>query len=158
MNRLPRITLVARLVLAAGACGNNDDERSSAASVQITPGPLMRPGWNCSATGCHFPRGQTKPPSWSAGGTVFKDKSAKPSEGLPGAVITLTDEDGKEVTLTSNAAGNFYTLEKLAGALRVSLTYQGRTIRMPTPAPAGSCNFCHQPGGDAMGRIYPPKE
>jgi hypothetical protein len=147
----------AALFCGAMSCGNNDEDQPVARS-STTPGPLMRPGWNCNATGCHFPLGQTKPPPWSAGGTVFLDRKSDPSEGVKGAVVTLTDEEGKEVSLTTNEAGNFYTLEKLVGPLRVSLSYEGRTIRMPGKAPAGSCNFCHQPLGDAQGRIFlPPK-
>lgn len=139
------------------SCGNNNDEAPAARSSTL-PGPLMRPGWNCNATGCHFPLGQTKPPPWSAGGTVFLDRMSDPNDGVKGAVVTLTDEEGKEVSLTTNEAGNFYTLEKLVGPLRVSLSYDGRTIRMPGTAPAGSCNFCHQPLGDAKGRIYLPPQ
>jgi hypothetical protein len=77
---------------------------------------------------------------------------------LPG-VRSIARARGVEVRLITNAAGNFHTPESLEGPLDVTLERAGRTIKMPTPAPAGSCNFCHAhpaiPEGPA-GRIYAP--
>jgi hypothetical protein len=114
----------------------------------------MRPGWNCLASGCHFPDGQPVPPDWSAAGTVYGAPAAAPHQGLAGTTVRIRDAAGKELSLTTNAAGNFYTAEPLAGPLRVSVEREGRLATMPEPAPAGSCNFCHEPTGAALGRIY----
>jgi hypothetical protein len=76
---------------------------------------------------------------------------------LPGVTVVLRDEDGKEVRLVSNEAGNFFTAEPLRGSLDVTLEHQGRSRKMPDRAPAGSCNFCHSPPPSAaQGRIYAP--
>jgi hypothetical protein len=123
------------------------------------PGPLMRPGWNCLATGCHFPDGRAPPPDWGAGGTVFPSFDADPRDGVAGVSVLLVDARGVEVRLLTNSAGNFYTPEPLEGPIDVTLQKNGRTIKMPTPAPAGSCNFCHAyppiPEGPP-GRIHAP--
>jgi hypothetical protein len=119
----------------------------------------MRPGWNCLASGCHFPDGRTPPPDWGAGGTVFHRFDAPAEQGIAGVTVILRDASGLEVQLMTNAAGNFYTPEPLKGPIDVTLEREGRTIKMPMPAPAGSCNFCHAqpaiPDGPA-GRIYAP--
>lgn len=150
---------VARLLAVAcfttlAACGEAADSYDTTA-----PGPLMRPGWNCQASGCHFPDGRSPPPDWSAGGTVFPRFDAEANQGVAGVTVVLRDALDKEVRLVTNSAGNFYTAEPLQGPIDVTLERGGRTIKMPTPAPAGSCNFCHArpaiPDGPA-GRIYAP--
>ena len=135
------------------------DGWSAPPPIATEPGPLMRPGWNCLASGCHFPDGRETPPDWGAGGTVFERFDAASHQGIPDVAVTLRDARGMEVRLLTNAAGNFYTAEPLEGPIDVTLERGGRTIKMPTPAPAGSCNFCHAqpaiPDGPA-GRIYAP--
>lgn len=123
------------------------------------PGPFMRPGDNCLR--CHSANSGTGAPVWSAGGTVYAKPDAAESEGVEGAVVTLTDATGKVVELTTNAVGNFYTPEPLATPFGVSLSYRGQSIDMPFPPPAGSCNACHDhpdPVGNPPppGRIYVP--
>ncbi len=146
---------LAALAWALSGCDPGESDAERLASE--TPGPLMRPGWNCLASGCHFPDKQPKPPDWSAGGTVYRNKNSRASDGLAGATIVLRDEDGKEVRLQSNAAGNFNSAEPLSGSLDVTVEFQGRSIKMPKRAPAGSCNFCHAPPpSEAGGRIYAP--
>jgi hypothetical protein len=119
----------------------------------------MRPGWNCLASGCHFPDKLPIPPDWGAGGTVFPRHDSGAHEGIAGVVVTLRDAVGREIRLTTNAAGNFFTPEALEGPIDVTLQRDGASVKMPMPAPAGSCNFCHaQPpieDGPA-GRIYAP--
>ena len=152
----PRLALG---LAVAGALLAACDGPSDPPPVATEPGPLMRPGWNCLATGCHFPDDRDTPPDWGAGGTVFERFDAPAHEGISDVAVTLRDARGVEVRLVTNAAGNFYTAEPLEGPIDVTLERDGRTIKMPTPAPAGSCNFCHAqpsiPGGPA-GRIYAP--
>jgi hypothetical protein len=149
-----RICLVVFLggALTAG-CGKEDDS-----SDFETPGPLMRPGWNCQASGCHFPDKKPTPPDWSASGTVFPSNDSRVSKGLVGVIVAIRDSKGKEVRLETNEAGNFHTAEPLEGPLDVALEYRGIVTRMPIPAPAGSCNFCHSyppdEGIGTLGRIY----
>ncbi len=154
MTLLRAVGLVFGAVWLIG-CGATSD----LAPASTEPGPLMRPGWNCLATGCHFPDGHETPPDWGAGGTVFPRFDAPASAGIANVAVTLRDARGVEVRLITNAAGNFYTPAPLEGPLDVTLERDGRTIKMPTPAPAGSCNFCHAqpaiPQGPA-GRIYAP--
>lgn len=120
--------------------------------LSLTPGPLMRPGWNCLS--CHRPQGQAANHVWSAGGTVFAGPTTE--RGVAGVQIVLTDEAGKTVRLVSNSVGNFYTAEPLSGSLAVRAERDGKAVSMPERAPAGSCNFCHTPGGAARAFIVPP--
>lgn len=140
--------LPASLVAGCGA----GDGADGAGDLSLVPGPLMRPGWNCLS--CHRAQGQAAAHVWSAGGTVFE--GAATQRGVAGVDVVLTDEQGKSVRLTSNAAGNFHTAEPLQGSLAVRLERNGKMVAMPTRAPAGSCNFCHVPGGDAGAFIVPP--
>jgi hypothetical protein len=157
MRRLVPCRLVVALIvvgLPLAACGSADGP-----AIATEPGPLMRPGWNCLASGCHFPDGRTPPPDWGAGGTVFERFYAPADQGVAGVAVTLRAANGTEVRLITNEAGNFYTPTTLPGPIDVTLEREGRTISMPMPAPAGSCNFCHAqpsiPDGPA-GRIYAP--
>jgi hypothetical protein len=155
-GRLTSLLLVVGVASWVTGCDPSNDREPATA---ITPGPLMRPGWNCLASGCHFPDKQPRPPDWGAGGTVFATVDAPPDQGVEGVIVLLQDAEGKEVRLITNAAGNFFTPEPLKGPIDVTLERDRRRIKMPKPAPAGSCNFCHSqppiPEGPA-GRIYAP--
>jgi hypothetical protein len=149
-NILLSSILVAAFALAA--CGGSGETTTD----PTQPGPLMMPGDNCLR--CHNPISDTGAPPWSAGGTVFPATDAKTTDGVMGAVVEITDAQGKVVKLTTNEAGNFYTAEALEAPLRVALTHDGKRIEMPVDAPAGSCNACHSlpPVGGAPGRIHLP--
>jgi hypothetical protein len=136
------------LALVSG-CAPEDE---TGGDTSLTPGPLMRPGWNCLS--CHRPQGQAASHVWSAGGTVFAGPTTQ--RGVAGAQIVITDEDGKTVRLISNSVGNFYTAEPLSGSLAVRVERNGQSVSMPERAPAGSCNFCHTPTGAAQTFIVPP--
>ncbi len=114
---------------------------------------LMLPGQDCAT--CHKAGSF---PHWTASGTVYLDPEARPDQGVSEAVAHLTDSAGKSLTLTTNAAGNFYTGEALDPPLQVTVERLGRRIGMTTPAPSGACNSCHdQPPRDgAPGRVYAP--
>jgi hypothetical protein len=86
-------------------------------------GALMAPGQDCLR--CH---------SFTVAGTVF-DVSGGGAEG----VIVVVDG----VTLTSNAAGNFFTTSSISFPASVEILRQKRVATMPSPAPDGGCNRCH---------------
>jgi hypothetical protein len=132
-----RRALAALLVVAAfasliPACGGNDN------------GPEMKPGENCLS---HH--------AFSAAGTVFKSAASGTGDGLAGATVKIQDAAGKQLTLTSNGVGNFYTLEPLAFPLAIEVA-AGTSIQKMPAATNGGCNGCHTqpPGGGAPGRIY----
>jgi len=94
----------------------------------LEDGPLMLPGEDCLP--CHD--GATAPPFTTAG-----------TWGPPGRTVSISDANGKAVTLVTNAAGNFYTEEAIAFPLRVSVAGEA----MPDPVTYGGCNRCHGAGG-----------
>jgi hypothetical protein len=74
--------------------------------------------------------------------------------------VRFTTADGALIeTLTTNAAGNFYTARPLPRGFLVALEYQGQSIQMPCSPPGGLCNACHTlpPIGQAPGRIFIPQ-
>jgi hypothetical protein len=74
--------------------------------------------------------------------------------------VLVSDASGQLLEkLTTNAAGNFYTATPFPPGFRVALQYEGESIAMPCPPPAGLCNACHNdpPIGQALGRIYIPQ-
>jgi hypothetical protein len=117
---------LAALALAACACVPDE-------------GPLMDPGSNCME--CHGRGGAD--PAWTAAGTVFPSPSAPTGDGVEGVRVHLFDANGRSVTLRTNRAGNFYTRERLAFPLQVTLEGSGFFRAMPHLAPNGECNACH---------------
>lgn len=154
----PRATLVRYVTVlcspgAAVACGGEDSEPAG----EYT-GPLMRPGEDCLS--CHSDGAGRGAPTWSLGGTVYPRADAAADEGVAGVDVVISDaEGGVLVKLTTNAVGNFYTAAPLPSEYRITLEYQGDSIAMPCPPPAGLCNACHNdpPIGQAPGRIYIPQ-
>jgi hypothetical protein len=124
------LTAVASLVLVAGAllstgCGGSDSSSSGSA--------LMAPGQDC--TRCH---------PFTVAGTVFDAAG----NGVQGVDVVLGG-----VTLTSNAAGNFFTAGAVTLPARVELRRGGATVAaMPALAP-GACNQCH---GVSQARVTVP--
>ena len=121
-------------------------------------GPEMRAGENC--LDCHGSgTGLEQGRAWSVAGTVFDSFSSGPDEGVGGAEVRLTDNNGSEVSLTSNAAGNFYTAEPLSFPLqRACVERNGEVFCMRREVPDGSCNRCHNipPMWAAPGRVRSP--
>jgi hypothetical protein len=113
------------LILLA-SCGGTGDTTGGT-------GPLMAQGKDC--LGCH---------GFTAAGTVFTSSGA----GAEGVAVLVGG-----VTLTSNAAGNFYTSAPISFPAVVEARSNGTVKRMPSPAPSGACNGCH--GGSAS-RIQLP--
>jgi cytochrome c551/c552 len=118
--------LAALLLLAAGACVPSD-------------GPMMKPFSDC--LGCHSSAGDAK--TWNVAGTWRK-----------GVTVTVTDVDGKSVTMRGNDAGNFYTREPLAFPTGpqdprvVTVSVDGVVMKSSTTGAVislgyGGCNACH---------------
>lgn len=128
--------------------------------VGFITGPLMQPGDNCRR--CHGGPSSPYPqaPEWTAAGTVFPGPDSPATDGVPLVQVHLMDPNGGIIqTLTTNAAGNFYTDMPLPEGFRVAIEYEGERIDMPCAAPSGGCGACHNqpPIGTAPGRIFLPQ-
>jgi len=130
MNRLTPLALLGSLLLA-GCGGKEEDE-----------GPLMAPGQDCLA--CH---------AFAAAGTVFA--SATSAQGVAGATVVLRSPGTGAVlaSLTTNAAGNFYTSAALPSSFDIEVTSGGQTRTMTAGSrTVRACNGCH----DASFRVHVP--
>lgn len=144
--------------LLLAACGGNgiivDLEKVPTAKAgceqptmdQLLSNPLMLPGRNCQS--CHVPSGQAAAYRLIISGTVFKSLSSPCNTGgVGGARIEILDGETSRVqtTLTSNAAGNFYTTDPITFPFRARISKDGLAPReMTTPSSIGSCAACHQ--------------
>jgi hypothetical protein len=161
-------------LLALVACGQNPQTGDGGDTpLDVVAGwsgsPTMNPGLDCLS--CHS--AGSNPPffandrPWTIAGTVYASPDALADAGQPNVQILVTDANGQQLTLVSNAAGNFYTAEAVAFPLQ-SLMVQNKTHRMQmdlaspyTPIPGfpsltGDCNSCHtQPSTfQAPGRLF----
>ena len=130
------------------ACGGHDDDDKN--------NELMAPGQNCLA--CHTPGGPAGEAPFTVAGTVFGSAAADTGSGLAGVSVILTDANSVDTTLTTNAAGNFFTRAALALPLKkAAVVINGQRTEM-SAAPDGACNRCHTqpPAGGAPGRIHIP--
>lgn len=154
---MTRIALVtSSLMLSISACYPPEANEIDFNARRVTPGPLMRAGDNCLR--CHRENGEAQN-LWTAAGTVYATPEADRDDGLENVQVILEDSSGKVVTLTTNAAGNFYTAEPLLPDYRVRVERNGKSLAMSFSPPAGSCNACHSipPVGNAPGRIFAPE-
>lgn len=153
MNHVYRVGFFFGLTLLLGCFGPSDGATIEESQFGFAVGPDMLPGENCLR--CHSKGSQySTAPVWTAAGTVFE--RADSDVGVAGAEVHLTDATGQELTLTTNAVGNFYTAQALTFPLRATLTHESFAADMPIDVPAGSCNACHShpdPSGDAKGSI-----
>lgn len=148
---------VALLSAVFAACGGEDVSVPLAEANYDVQGPLMQAGENCMS--CHIAGGPAAAKPWTAAGTIYRTANADYREGVEGATIILTDAQAKEVRLTSNAVGNFYTAEALAFPYSVRVEFEGRTAAMPIMLDSfGACAGCHSQMGraGALGRIRVP--
>lgn len=114
MNLLP---LLASLVLAGAAgCGAGQGGASDTAA-------LMAPGQDCSS--CH---------GFTVSGTVF-EASGKGAEGVTVLAGGLS--------LTTNAAGNFFTGAWVTFPAEVEVRAGASVAKMRSLAPHGHCDGCH---------------
>ena len=158
---LSRLLLVLGPLVLVASCAEDGGGPTVSSGDGVGPkGPLMRPGQDCNQ--CHRPNNSFGAPVWTAGGTVLA--TTKGGGAVEGAVISITDADGKNVTLTSNEVGNFYTSTPLVVPYDITITYGGESRRMPfkdgKPNGSPNCNHCHAaelPSYGALGHLRPPQ-
>lgn len=176
LHRLHSILWSSCIVVAAGACEleEDDDDGEHGGLVAQVPGDecvsgrkwvggdeestRMHPGGDC--IGCHERSGEG--PRYLVAGTVFEQLGeADDCFGLDGVTVEITDADGKEWTLTTNDAGNFYLPQSqgpLAMPYRAAVVMDGVRTEMATAQSEGSCATCHSATGaqGAPGRVIVP--
>ncbi len=115
-------------------------------------GPLMTPGDDCN--GCHRAGGSAR--AFTVSGTVFSRADAVFSAGLDATDVVITDADGRQLDLPSNAAGNFYTDAPLRFPIAAEV-WRGNSVRHMEPrVETGACSSCHEelPKNGAEGRVF----
>lgn len=139
-------TLTASLFAFSGlllsACGGSDE------------GPLMKPGENCMT--CHVAGGQAREEVWTVAGTAYTTATDTALMGVSGISVVITDANNKQITLTSNAAGNFYTKDAVTFPISAELRRGAKVQKMSMKVSTGACASCHnQPSsGGAPGRLF----
>ncbi len=119
--------------------------------------PQMHPGLSC--IDCHS---TGEGPRFLVAGTVYRDYAENNDcYGVPDVVVRLTDAKGKVITMTTNAAGNFFLSARNASItfpFKATLILDGKTRSMATPQSSGNCLSCHTSKGvnGAPGRIIAP--
>jgi hypothetical protein len=140
------------VLLWLAGCGSNSGTLPQGQPFDDIAGfsgiPTMQPGADCLS--CHSARGLASARAWTVAGTVFPALDAGPNQGVQGVQILIQDSAGKRLTLTSNAAGNFYTAEPLADLVDIEVQNATHRLRMPLSvigggslSQVGSCNRCH---------------
>lgn len=128
--------------------------------------PNMHPGRACIA--CHSGSGsdeEDEGPAFLFAGTVYPS-AHEPDDcyGIDGrtqdAKVVIVDANGKALTLSVNAAGNFYYESErgFAKPYTAKVVHGGRERVMATPQKNGDCNSCHTEAGtnQAPARILLP--
>jgi hypothetical protein len=119
--------------------------------------PQMHPGGACIA--CHS-RGEG--PRFSVAGTVFPTAHEPTDcygvEGGSDVHVEITDAAGSVLTLSVNAAGNFYSTKTVAYPFHAKVVTMGQERAMGAAQATGDCNSCHTETGKngAPGRIMLP--
>ena len=77
---------------------------------------------------------------------------------MAAARVVIVDAANQTITLTPNAAGNFFYAGAVTFPFHAKVTYQGRERIMVAAQSNGSCNGCHTQNGanGAPGRITLP--
>ncbi len=122
--------------------------------------PLMRPGGMCIQ--CHTD--MREGPPLTLAGTVYEsgreldDCNGVGSSARDPITVDVIDATGRTVSMTPNAAGNFFSESAVTMPITAVVRYQGRERRMIAPVPSGDCNSCHTLRGALMapGRIVVP--
>jgi hypothetical protein len=143
--------LVATLLGAVVACDPVVDDAVAALGPEapgVRRGPLHRPGQPCLL--CHD-GSLGNPQRFTVAGTVFQTTGAL--QAAPNVSVNVVDATGAAVSLSTNAAGNFYATPGQYDPtfpLQISLTTNGLTVPMQTLVegngtvePNGACASCH---------------
>lgn len=157
------LTLFLMFGCATGDTGNDTTTTCDETNEACGPGTCggeggeMLPGADCLA--CHGGSGaggeeDEEAPRFTAAGTAFADMDG--TGPLSGATVRITDADGAVVTLTTNAAGNFYTSQSLAFPIDAEVEANGSTSTMGSSVDVGGCNSCHACAGEAGGKLTGP--
>jgi cytochrome c553 len=147
---------------AAASDAGNPDTSPTCSSGTYWPGgegsAVMQPGVACIS--CHSGVGAGDEQSgFGIAGTAYKTlHEPNGCNGAPNALIEVTDANGQVISLSSNAAGNFYAGGVVAFPIRARVTANGVVREMLTPQASGNCNACHTQTGDqgAPGRVMLP--
>ncbi|HXU02452.1 MAG TPA: hypothetical protein VN903_15920 [Polyangia bacterium] len=119
--------------------------------------PEMNPGRAC--IDCHA-RGEG--PRFTIAGTVYPTVNEPDlcygAASSSGAQIVITGADGQTLTLSPNAAGNFYSAVAVALPFSAKVVSAAGTRAMMATQTSGDCNSCHTQMGanSAPGRIMLP--
>lgn len=117
----------------------------------------MNPGLAC--INCHS---KGRGPRYAIAGTLFptahEPDLCDGANGNNGAQIVIVGADKKSITLTPNAAGNFYYQGMIATPYQAKVVYMGRERVMAEAQTSGDCNTCHTQAGamKAPGRVMLP--
>ena len=123
----------------------------------------MNPGLACIS--CHS---SGHDPRYAIAGTLYPTAHEPGlcdgvNGGTIGVQIVIVGANGQSVTVTPNAAGNFYWSGSLAAPYKAKVVYMGRERAMIEAQTSGDCNNCHTQDGampsstmKAPGRILLP--
>ncbi len=166
MKTIGVAVILAGLLLGAcgeGGEGGNEPDRTppakctSGASWKGEEGPLMQPGGDC--IGCHA---SGEGPKYDIAGTVMGALDDDLNcNGPSGVQVEITDANNQVITLTTNAAGNFFheaNGSTLAFPIKAKVIKDGKENAMSAAQATGACNSCHgnPPTAGAPGRILAP--
>jgi hypothetical protein len=156
--------LLGATLLAACGGGTSADDPPAVCSTNKTwsngnhGSPLMHPGGECIS--CHS---QGEGPQYTIAGTVMAATDDDTNcDGLSGVTVEITDKTGQKLSLTTNAAGNFFSGGHGGTSLTFPVTAKvisgGKERAMTTPQNSGDCNTCHGAVGSsgAPGRLIVP--
>lgn len=156
----------------AGAADSADAASGTASSPYDTPSmcssdahwtkgnqesPQMHPGGACIT--CHS---KGEGPKFSLAGTVFPTAhepiDCNGVEGANDVHVVVTDAAGTVLTLSVNAAGNFYSTKPIVYPFHAKVVTAGQERAMGIAQMTGDCNSCHTENGanGAPGRIMLP--
>jgi hypothetical protein len=118
---------------------------------------LMNPGQACIS--CHAMGGDG--PRYAIAGTLYptahEPNNCNGASTATGAQIVIVDAKKQTLTLTPDAAGNFYWSGTLATPYLAKVVYMGRERAMIEGQTSGDCNTCHtQTGAMPTGTMKAP--
>lgn len=151
------LQLLIALVIAAACTDPVQSANEDAIPDDGKPdGPDHHVGSWCTA--CHSEHGSG--PEFSVGGTVFVSRNSLTP--AAGAIVRITDGDGKKTEIATYGSGNFYRTKEEYDPkypLRIEIEYQG--VKTPMDSLIGrdaGCGRCHSntSAGDTShtSRIY----